>query len=591
MEKTLQQRAAQFEKEYLTYLKKEKQITAARFVIFIAAAYLLYASFKFDNYWLLVPTVILIILFFVLLKFDTIVISKKNKAKTLQTINEKEIVFLQTNKIDTNNGLQFVTPKHLYTNDLDVFGNSSLYQFLNRTATVMGQQQLANALQTAQQQEQIEANQAAVKELATKLAFRQNVYAYAQLSDDNVKKYQQILDWTNTESKPLHKFIRVLMVIMPLVLITCIILYNVTNIPNMGWASTFVFIFNTFIFSLYSKVLLHIIGSNSNIHNTLKQYATIIRHIETEALTAPRLLQLQSQLKTTNIEASKALAKLSTIMYNIENVQNVFGAFIVNGFSFFHLYQLQALHNWKTQYASYLPLWLQVIGNVESLNSLANVAHNNPGFCYPTINDSKPFVFQHMGHPLIASTKRVCNSWQSNAHNFIVLSGSNMSGKSTFLRTVGVNIILAQAGAPVCATAASIQCAQLVTCMRLNDSLEDNESYFFAEVKRLQQIVETCAVTKCFVILDEILRGTNSDDKQQGTIKTIQKLLQLNATGIVATHDIEVCNWGKQLPSQIQLLCFENSIINNELHFDYTLQHGICQNKSATFLLQKNGVI
>ena len=166
-----------------------------------------------------------------------------------------------------------------------------------------------------------------------------------------------------------------------------------------------------------------------------------------------------------------------------------------------------------------------------------------------------------------------------------------MSGKSTFLRTLGVNMLLTLAGLPVCARKANVHPLRLLVSMRLADSLNDGKSYFFAEINRIQQIVKTLESERCFVLLDEVLRGTNSEDKQQGTIKIVERLLSLQALGVLATHDIEVCNLSEQYPQQLQNKCFESIIENGELTFDYKLRDGVCKNKNATFLMKKLGII
>lgn len=166
-----------------------------------------------------------------------------------------------------------------------------------------------------------------------------------------------------------------------------------------------------------------------------------------------------------------------------------------------------------------------------------------------------------------------------------------MSGKSTFLRTLGVNMLLAQVGLPVCAREAAIHPLPLLVSMRLSDSLSDGKSYFFAEINRIEQIMTALKRERCMVLLDEILRGTNSEDKQYGTIKIIERLLSLKAIGIVATHDIEVCKTADRYSQQLQNKCFESYIHEGELSFDYKLREGICQNKNATFLMEKLGII
>ena len=166
-----------------------------------------------------------------------------------------------------------------------------------------------------------------------------------------------------------------------------------------------------------------------------------------------------------------------------------------------------------------------------------------------------------------------------------------MSGKSTFLRALGVNMLLASMGLPVCAQKATIHPMPLLVSMRLSDSLSAGKSYFFAEINRLRSIMETLAQAPCFVLLDELLRGTNSEDKQSGTFKIIEKMVLLKAIGVIATHDLEVCALSEKYPKVLQNKCFESQIVHGELYFDYTLKEGICQNKNATFLMEKMGII
>jgi DNA mismatch repair ATPase MutS len=232
-----------------------------------------------------------------------------------------------------------------------------------------------------------------------------------------------------------------------------------------------------------------------------------------------------------------------------------------------------------------------VIGELEAMNSLANFSYNNPSFSFPQLNNDSVVSLTNVGHPLIHAKKRIDNSIEFKDERFVILTGSNMSGKSTFLRTLGINMVLAGVGSPICATAATIHPMQVLVSMRLSDSLTESESYFFAEVKRLKEIMDTLESKKCFVLLDEILRGTNSDDKRNGTIEVIKKMIAKNAIGAIATHDLEVCLTTNLFPNILANKCFEVEIVNNDLVFDYKLRDGICQNKSASFLMKKMGVI
>lgn len=292
-----------------------------------------------------------------------------------------------------------------------------------------------------------------------------------------------------------------------------------------------------------------------------------------------------------NQSASQNSQKLFTIVTNINTVQNVLGAVFVNGFFLYHIHTLRKLYLWKDQFSKEIKIWLQIIGEFEALNSLANFSYNNPNFVFPEINTHGEINFEKIGHPLLQSNKRVCNTFVLKANEFVILTGSNMAGKSTFLRTLGINMVLVGIGAPICSTKANVHPYDVIVSMRQSDSLSDGESYFFAEVKRLKQIVQKLENEVCFVLLDEILKGTNSDDKQNGTIEVIKKIISKKAIGCIATHDLEVCKMSESYENQLFNKCFEVEIIDNELSFDYKLREGICKNKSATFLMKKMGII
>jgi DNA mismatch repair ATPase MutS len=207
------------------------------------------------------------------------------------------------------------------------------------------------------------------------------------------------------------------------------------------------------------------------------------------------------------------------------------------------------------------------------------------------LNATYEIAFENLSHPLLNPQTRVGNTVTFRPQSFLILTGSNMSGKSTFLRSLGVNMVLAGMGAPVCATKACIHPLPILVSMRLSDSLSDSESYFFAEIKRLKQIMNGLEESPAFVLLDEILRGTNSDDKRNGTIEVVKKVIGKKAIGAIATHDIEVCLTTNEFPQILANKCFEVEIKNDELYFDYQLRDGICQNKSATFLMKKMDII
>jgi DNA mismatch repair ATPase MutS len=252
---------------------------------------------------------------------------------------------------------------------------------------------------------------------------------------------------------------------------------------------------------------------------------------------------------------------------------------------------LYDLLQWKNKNADKLKSWLDLIAEFETLNSFANFSYNNPGFTFPEINTEKQYRFESLGHPLLDPLKRVDNDVDFSLRPFIVLTGSNMSGKSTFLRAIAVNLVLGATGSVVCAKKASFHPMPLFVSMRLSDSLADSESYFYAEIKRLHEIMQHLENGAAFVLLDEILRGTNSEDKRNGTIGVLKKLIEYKAVGAIATHDLEVCNTIVEYPDYLSNQCFEVEIKNDNLFFDYKLKQGISQNKSASFLMKKMQII
>jgi DNA mismatch repair ATPase MutS len=275
----------------------------------------------------------------------------------------------------------------------------------------------------------------------------------------------------------------------------------------------------------------------------------------------------------------------------MDSIGNFVTALVFNGTFLFNLHVLKSLIQWKKEHSEALEDWLEVIGEFEMLNSLGNLSYNNPDFVFPIINTNFEIDFSNLSHPLLNEKTRVGNEVSFHPQSFMILTGSNMSGKSTFLRSLGINMVLSGMGSAVCASSANVHPLLVLVSMRLSDSLSDSESYFFAEIKRLKQIMDELQDRPAFVLLDEILRGTNSDDKRNGTIEVVKKVIAKKAIGAIATHDIEVCLTTNDFPNTLINKCFEVEIYNDELQFDYKLRDGICKNRSATFLMKKMGVI
>ena len=532
-----------------------------------------------------------IAVFLVLMRLHTHIKKRLLFAETLVKLNEEEISFLENNDLPFYDGAAFNEANHLYTYDLDIFGPHSLFHHLNRTQTVMGRSQLADALKNRSSSETILNRQEAVRELVPLLDWRQEFSVKARLAKDNEQILKTLRSWTGENSGGMSAFLTLLSYALPItsaLLVTFFIFHH--NILFLHFTTT-VFILNLILLGSQLKSMNREIAFADNINETMLRFSELLQKIENSDWKSSFMRQQKAQLMQTGKPASASIHELSRIFASLESLQNGFGAILMNGAFLYHLHAYRKLLRWKKTHASQLNEWLEIIGRTEVLNTFANLGFNNPEFCFPELNEDNRIAFEGIGHPLIPERKRISNAVDFTEQSFIILTGSNMSGKSTFLRTLGINFVLANAGAPVCAVSAAFHPMDIIVSMRLSDSLTDSESYFFAEVKRLKEIMDKLDENRCFVLLDEILRGTNSDDKRSGTIAVVKKVLEKHAIGAIATHDLEVCQTTDEYPDQLVNKCFEVEIVNNDLHFDYRLRNGICQNKSATFLMTKMGVI
>ena len=529
--------------------------------------------------------------FIVLMRIHSKLLFERKINTALREINENEISYLEKKTIPFENGVEFNDFHHPYAYDLDIFGEHSLFQNLNRTATFIGKKKLAEQVLTLSPNQGIIENQAAVKELSGKLDWRQNFMALAKVSQDSKVSYEALMAWGKFTSAPLPKVAIGVSYITPLLFLGVLVSYIFTFEGVLLSYLSYLFIVNLVIMGVFYKRIQIEIANAEDIDKVIRQYGLLLKKIEEEPFHSQKLKDLQQKLKFKTEEASAHLKTLSGLFSNMDTIANLLTASLFNGTFLFNLHVLKKLLNWKKDHALAIEDWLDVIGEFEMLNSLANFAYNNTEFVYPTLNTEFKIDFSDLSHPLLNANTRIGNKVCFHPQSFMILTGSNMSGKSTFLRSLGINMVLSGMGSVVCASEANVHPLPVLVSMRLSDSLSDSESYFFAEIKRLKQIMDELEGNAAFVLLDEILRGTNSDDKRNGTIEVVKKVIANKAIGAIATHDIEVCLTTHEYPDTLTNKCFEVEIENDELHFDYKLRDGICRNKSATFLMKKMGVI
>jgi MutS domain V len=582
---------SQFENELQTIKKKYNTISFLRLVLIVAFLFFGYYYIDTKNEFYAFASVFSIISFFILMRFHDKISNQKELKEAIIAINNDEITYLNRDKIPFDNGVEFNDFNHPYAYDLDIFGEHSLFQNLNRTFTFIGKKTLAIQLLKTLPNLEILENQNAIKELTSKISWRQEFMSIAKISKDKKSHYENLLKWNKFNSKPISKVDNFLSFALPILFLGLIIIYFITkNDVFFNYIST-LFVVNLGFSARFLKRIQSENSISGDIDKIVKQYGLMIQKIENETFESKKLIDLQNVFKSETENTNQNLNKLSDLFSRLDSISNLFTTVVFNGTFLFHVHNLKAMIYWKTINARNLEKWINIIGEFEMLNSFANFSYNNPEFVFPELNSNHEISFENLSHPLLNPKTRIGNTVDFQPQSFMILTGSNMSGKSTFLRSLGVNMVLSGIGSPVCASKANVHALPVLVSMRLSDSLSDSESYFYAEIKRLKQIMDELENNRAFVLLDEILRGTNSDDKRSGTIEVVKKMIAKKSIGAIATHDIEVCLTTNEFPNQLTNKCFEVEIVNDDLYFDYKLHDGICKNKSATFLMKKMGVI
>lgn len=579
-----------YDKEVKTLGRKHRQIGSWRLLLAGAAIGGIYLTIRFEAWAFLLVVLAAIIVFVLVIRLHEQVGLQKKIRNALLKINIDEISFLEGRDIPFDDGKAFIQPHHEYAYDLDLFGSHSLYHHLNRTGTFTGSHHLAGSLLTPLDDAQIKGHQEAISELNSLLDWRQKLRALSMLHRDDPAILNFLGTWS-VKQKGLSKLVMLSGYIIPIFFWISLILLILYKEPIYFNIVVLWLLVNLTIFGSQFKLLKKEISEISEIDQILKKYGILSRHIEEKAFTSNVLKDLQNQLQDQNRSASEAMMDVAEILSKIDTVNNAMAVLFLSGTTQYHLHKLKALFSWKEKHGTEIITWIHIVGKMEMLSSYANFLYNNPDFIFPETNHDFKITYRDLGHPLIRKETRVTNSISFDQHRFIILTGSNMSGKSTFLRSLGISMVLTRAGAPICASKAHVHPLPVFVSMRLSDSLADSESFFFAEVKRLHHIMEHLKRSTAFILLDEILRGTNSDDKRKGTVEVIKKMVEKKAIGSIATHDLEVCKITNQYPTYLINRCFEVEIINNDLHFDYKLREGICQNQSASFLMKKMQII
>ncbi len=575
----------------LAEVKKKLALSSTiRLMVFLTIVFGVY--FFFGNAKAMMITVITGIAFFLyLVSKHTDLQHKKDKIQALLKINEIEINVFNKDKSDLDLGSEYQNSQHEFSYDIDLFGSGSFFQYLNRTSIKTGKDKLAGIL-TENSIFNIESKQKALQELANKPKWRQNFSATASLVNVETKA-SLIVDWLKNHKNLLPKYIAFLPMLFFVVSMTLFVLKYFDYI-GFGIIIAWFFV-GLGVTGLFLKNTTVLYQNANHAKDTFKQYHQLLLQIESEEFNTDILKEKQNQIKTENKKASAIFNEFSKTLDAFDQRNNIIFGIFGNAFALWDIKQSYKIEQWIKNYHHQVETWFDVIAFFDAQNSLANYVFNHPKHSFPVLSD-KDFTIKakQLGHPLLNEEKRIDNNFTIKNQEFFIITGANMAGKSTFLRTVSLSIVMANIGLPVCAEKFTYKPIHLITSMRTSDSLTDDESYFFSELKRLKFIVDAInpetATQKYFIILDEILKGTNSKDKAIGSRKFVEKLVKSNSTGIIATHDLSLCEITQELP-QVKNYYFDAEIINDELYFDYTFKNGICQNMNASFLLKKMEIV
>lgn len=569
------------------------RISMLRLALFIAGIAGLY--FFYNQTTLLIVCICLTFLpLFILVKIHNRFFIRKEWLETQAHIIQEELQALSGDYSSFEDGKEYVNPEHPYSFDLDIFGRRSLFQSINRTCTFFGKVRLAEWLQNhLHEKTSIEKRQEMIREISEHTLFREQFRVTGLVHHGQSSDGEKIQAWSQSPAQYLHAgwvkaFIWGVPVINSLLLITSL----------AGWTS---FSWLGLSFSIFLVLSFRIIKRATYIQETygkqlksLNGYARLIALAKAEKWKSAGMQELMERFNLNGQSPVQALQQLSKELDRLDLRNNQFLYVLLEGSIFFQLQEIVRIERWKARYGQHISEWLETVGELDALCSLGTFAYNHPQYTYPELTE-KPFCFlaTQMGHPLMPASQCVKNDATIPSRPFfLIITGANMAGKSTYLRTIGVNYLLACIGSPVCCERLKLHPNQLITSLRTSDSLSDNESYFFAELKRLKRIIDLLNQgQQLFIILDEILKGTNSMDKQKGSFDLIHQFMQLKANGIIATHDLLLGSLIKQFPEEIRNYCFEADIKENELTFSYKLREGVAQNMNACFLMKKMGII
>lgn len=590
------QRVASAQQQVDKYKKLVDTYSLTRLGLFLFFVFMVVVAATTNDYVLLSAVVLLFIVAFGwMVRKQNVHEAQLLFFQNLKTVSQNELDSMASRLNMYHVGEQFNNEKHYYTSDLDIFGKGSLYQLINRAATAPGILKLAAWLNAPSKKESIIQRQEAVKELAGKNDWKLNFQAsilFATKLDVNHIKHLFIFLRLPIDI-PHEKLLAVYVKVIPY--ISLLAIASIYFYYDAMYAVAFIGVVNGRITSNYSDQVKKADILAGKMGKTLGKYVAVFKMIEDETFASAYNVAIADKVKQQHVgSVSNNIKALANLITNLDVRLNVFVGAIVNLLFLWNVKQVIGIENWKRENHLSLETAFETVAEFEALFALASLHINYPEWCFPQIDESDNYTLsaKSIAHPLINSNIRVANDYDLNDALMIdIITGSNMAGKSTFLRTLGINTVLALSGAPVCAKSMSVSVVTIISYMRIKDSLNESTSTFKAELDRLQMLLHAVEHgDKVFFLIDEMLRGTNSVDKYRGSKAVIEQLIKKNGVGLVATHDLQIARLEDDHPGYIRNFYFDIQVMDGEMLFDYKIKHGECKTFNASLLLKQIGI-
>lgn len=591
---------------------KAAGIATARLVVFLGAVGLV-AAIAFAHLptasWL--GVVALLVAFAALVVVHARVHADKDQALAAVRFHERALARMDGKwRAFPSKGERFASATHPYAGDLDVFGRSSLFQLVDATGTRFGEEVLAKWLSGedagAAFQETVLARQAAVRDLAPRVELRERLAVASSIDDEGADggkpDPRPFVMWagqggTASESA-LPGGLRVVAFVLPALTLSTMIAGSVGAMPRLAFLAPFVV--SVMVLGALRTKLQPALEAASSKEGVLARYGGMLGLLEQEKLEATMLVGLQKRLRESGASATEEMKSLSRIVGFLDARQNEVFKFFLGPALMWDLWCGLALERWRRRAGKSVFGWFRALAELEALASLAGFAFERPDHVYPELSSEAVLEAEALGHPLIDGGKRVANDVAlAGPGHALVVTGSNMSGKSTLLRALGINAVLAAAGAPVCAKKLRIGHLRVATSMRVSDSLEEGTSRFYAELKKLKLVLDLARTAAggeareggtVLFLLDEILHGTNTRERLIGARAILMDLLAKGAMGAVSTHDLGLGDLEGELPGQVRNVHFEEQVEGEVMSFDYQLRQGVVQSSNALRLMKIVGL-